>query len=66
MAFSKRSIKRRHILGAALAFVAAVPAARIALMRLKDNLLPPVAEPRVTFVDGWLLDEGDLSDGGQE
>ncbi|WP_170352707.1 MULTISPECIES: hypothetical protein [Ruegeria] len=50
---------RRRVLAMLLSAVAVVPVARIGLMKLKDNPLPQVPEPRLTLVDGWLLDESD-------
>lgn len=56
-------LTRRRIFGAILAVVVAPPLARIALLRLKDNPLPRVAEPDLVLVDRWLLDAGDLKGG---
>ena len=50
---------RRRVLATLLSAVAVVPVARIGLMKLKDNPLPQVPEPRLALVDGWLLDESD-------
>lgn len=53
-------ITRRRLGGAILAGITVPPLARIALLRLKDNPLPRVANPELVLVDRWLLDASDL------
>jgi len=52
-------IRRRHLIVSTFGILAAAPAARIAILWSKDNLLPEVSVPHLVFVDGWLLDEND-------
>lgn len=54
---------RRRVVGAILAVLAAPPLARIAILRLKDNPLPGVAEAEPVLVDRWLLDASDVAGG---
>ncbi len=59
----KPKLNRRHLFGSLVALIALSPIARIGLMRMKDNLLNPIAEPHVRNIDGWLLDSRDLKTG---
>ncbi|WP_170784288.1 hypothetical protein [Ruegeria lacuscaerulensis] len=56
----KFALKRRHLLGAVAAVVIVPPVARIAILKSRDNPLPPISDPKVVFADGWLLDASDL------
>ncbi len=53
-------MKRRHVLGFFTALVVVPPIVRIGFMRLQDNPLPGVEDPKLVFSEGWLLDENDL------
>ncbi|WP_180883761.1 hypothetical protein [Ruegeria sp. THAF57] len=63
MASQKRTVKRRHVFGVLAAIVLIPPITRVGFLRIKDNPLPPVADPKPVLVDGWLLDESDLEGG---
>ncbi len=53
-------MKRRLVLGFLTALVVVPPILRIGFMRLQDNPLPRVEDPKLIFSEGWLLDENDL------
>jgi hypothetical protein len=63
MGSRKAFLTRRRVAGAIVAIVAVPPVARIALLRLRDNPLPRVAEPEPVLVGRWLLDASDLAAG---
>lgn len=50
---------RRRLIISTFGILAAVPVARIVVLRSKDNLLPAVSAPHLVLVDGWLLDAND-------
>lgn len=54
-------LSRRGALTALAALVVIAPAARYAQLRWLDRSFPPVAEPELTIVNGWVLDAGDLA-----
>lgn len=52
-------LKRRAFFGLSLALVAGAPAARILYLKTQDELMDPVQDPDVVFVNGWVLDASD-------
>ncbi len=57
----QKPLNRRGLLFMAVGLSIAVPAALATNVMLQRNLLPTVAEPSAVMVDGWVLDERDLS-----
>ncbi len=58
----KLALSRRRLLGFGAIALIAAPALRYAQLLWLDRALPPVAEPSLTFVNGWALDASDLAD----
>ncbi len=57
-------LRRRRVLLGLVAALAAVPAARVTILRSRDNPLPQVASPDLVLSGGWLLDSADAGGGG--
>lgn len=57
----QRPVNRRTLLLMAVGLGFAVPAALATNIMLQRNPLPSVAQPNAIMVDGWVLDERDLT-----